>query len=1050
MSDTPRLYDNASEDETPGRVRLGRVLAVFAGCLVALLVAAYLIAPKIAEIFVERALATHGFPDADLRVTKLGLTEIGIADVSLGGSTGVAARRVVIDYSPGRLANGSIDGITLEAPHLPMTLGPGGIQLGFLSSQPSAGEGGGIKIVGPVVVREGELILNTPWGEVEARLDGRVLFTDGLGTTVDAEVDLRHPNARMKGRLNGVLDADGQMGFDVVIDDAASDARIAFTEMTGTLRIGGRLPDTLDGAGTLTVRGASVDDKRVGNLDVSGTVTDTRAEVGLVLGGDGTGLSAQIAVLADNVLDPKARIQISGDAATDGLKGPADLPGAVDMIGAVAFEMTGARQDFQAIAGALQGTGGDMPGRISGSISADHLSIEAPDSGVDVTVNGRLDLNADKTGWRAASPAAIFVDGGFVAGGVRKAFAANITTPLGEALLAGGLDRARAIVAAARIDGTFDGNLPLAGDLGGNVWLDEKHGFLIEEMTLALDSSPVRLGALEVAFETATIMLSGTPGDLTFDTSIAAGINGTVGKNIEIVGGRLYAQSRVDVSEEAIRAYPPGCFDFNAVTIRHDGLTLRPQPFKLCPPADAGPMVTARLENGGLKRIEAVATMGSAEIVADGALPYPITGLLPRVDGTAAYDPARNTWWLRFETNGGSLRVEGPDLAVTDVHTSGEVVGKGGQLVGLRIPDVTFKIVDDQRPQRIAPVSVAAKTDLSGREVKFDGTLSLPGGLQASVEARHRFDNKRGNAQFKIPGWTFAEDGRQPLAAFPILRGVVTGVSGAITAEGRADWTEARASSSGRIALDTLSFATTAADIAGITGQVQFSDLFALRTDGQQIFTIALIDAGVPLVNGEARLRFTGDWKLQLDSLSWPFAGGTIGATNIDIPLDELPSALSVDMDGLDASALVSMMDVPDLEARGTLTGRLPVIFKDGEPYIEQAQIRSIGGGSIRYRAQEAAAALRQSGSSAEILADALANFQFTDINMTLDGPLNGEIKARAKIEGSNPDLYDGKRIELNVNLSGVLRDLLRSATVLNELPASIRDRVQGSPGRRP
>jgi len=366
MSDTTHLYENAPEGEPPGRVRLGRVLAVFAGCLIAVLVAGYLIAPKIAELFVERALAAHGFPEADLRVTKLGLTEIGIADVSLGGSTGVAARRVIVAYSPGRLASGSIDGITLEAPHLPMTLGPGGIQLEFLSSTPSSDEGGGIKIVGPVTVRDGELILNTPWGEVEASLDGRVLFTDGLGTTVEAKVDLRHPNARMKGRLNGVLDADGQMGFDVVIDDAASDARIAFSEMTGTLRIGGKLPDTLDGAGTLTVRDAAVDRRRIGNLDVSGTVTDTRAEVGLVLGGDGTGLSAQIALVADNVLDPDARVHISGDAATDVLKGPADLPGAIDMIGAVAFELSGRRGDFQAISAILDGREGEVSSGVQG------------------------------------------------------------------------------------------------------------------------------------------------------------------------------------------------------------------------------------------------------------------------------------------------------------------------------------------------------------------------------------------------------------------------------------------------------------------------------------------------------------------------------------------------------------------------------------------------------------------------------------------------------------------------------------------------------------
>jgi hypothetical protein len=76
-------------------------------------------------------------------------------------------------------------------------------------------------------------------------------------------------------------------------------------------------------------------------------------------------------------------------------------------------------------------------------------------------------------------------------------------------------------------------------------------------------------------------------------------------------------------------------------------------------------------------------------------------------------------------------------------------------------------------------------------------------------------------------------------------------------------------------------------------------------------------------------------------------------------------------------------------------------------------------------------------------------NFRFDDLDIRLDGPLDGEILAKAQINGSNPDLYDGKRIELNVSLQGALREFLQSANVIRNIPETIRYRVQGPTGNQ-
>lgn len=1043
-----RSRDDAPHSEGQAGIRVGRVVAGFAVGVAAVFAGVYLSLPWIAERVIVGTLKDSGFPAASLRVAELGVTDIMLTDLTLG--PGVTARRVKVRYSPGRIVNGSIDGIELEAPTLPIGIGAGGLDYGVLSplADASGGTGGGVRILGPVRVKDGALELATPFGSVQARLDGEVLFTDGLGTKIDAAVGLTHPAAKMSTRVKGTLSDSGVVAVDVVVDDAESTAELAFATMTGTLHVGGTPPRSLDGAGTLTMRGVRVKDVAIGNVDVSGTVTDTRAAIDLVLGGDGTGLSVHATVQADDILDPAAAIRINGDAATDGLKGPAGLPGALDAVGAVDFDFLGARRDLQALLGAMGGQTVQVRSPVRGRITADQLSVALPDGAFDMTLNGALDAEVAGGGWRLSAAEPLDLDAGGVIGGVRRTLSAALAPVPGQDVLEGGLDRAKPITAAFRMDGEIDGAYPLRGDVGGTLRLDAAKGLLVEDLALTLDARPIRIGKVDLSVENASVHLSGVPGDLALDVAAAAGVNGPIA-GVQVVGGRFDVRSRIDIDADGLRAFPPGCADLRAATLRQNDLVLRPQPMKLCPPADGGAMLTAKIENGALKRIEGAGVLGSTEIVADGLLPQPLSGTLPRVEAQGTYDPARDTWWLRLNAAGGALRAEGPDIALADVAAKGEVTGLGTRVVGARLPSFAVKLVDHRRPLRLAPLEVAGRVEIQGQVARFDGALTGKGGLSGKLQAEHRMDNGQGRATVTVPEWRFAA-GAQPTETVPLLKGIVIDVAGGIAAEAHADWTRARTRSSASIDVKDLAFATTAAQFAGVAGKIELTDLGTPTSDGGQTLTLGLVDAGLPLIDGTALFSLPGDGTVHVKKVAWPFAGGSISMTDAVVPLDKRPSGMTVDIVGVDAASLVRMTEVDDLSAEGMLAGRVPVVFDVDGPSLKDAKLRAVGGGLIRYRAQAAAQALKQSGGSAELLAQALENFRFTDLDMTLNGPLDGEIAARAEIKGANPDLYDGKRIELNVNLSGVLRDLLRSVSLFNELPASIRDRVQGSSGHRP
>ena len=150
----------------------------------------------------------------------------------------------------------------------------------------------------------------------------------------------------------------------------------------------------------------------------------------------------------------------------------------------------------------------------------------------------------------------------------------------------------------------------------------------------------------------------------------------------------------------------------------------------------------------------------------------------------------------------------------------------------------------------------------------------------------------------------------------------------------------------------------------------------------------------------------------------------------------------------LDAKEIARSIDIEDLEAEGRLEGSVPIRIDDTGPVIDNARIWTNTPSVLRFCSGAAVKSLKQSGEMAELVAKALANFQYSDNDVSLDGPLSGNITATAKIKGANPDLFDGKKIELNVNLHGALRDLVQSVSVFKDLPETIRDRVQGPSGK--
>jgi len=144
----------------------------------------------------------------------------------------------------------------------------------------------------------------------------------------------------------------------------------------------------------------------------------------------------------------------------------------------------------------------------------------------------------------------------------------------------------------------------------------------------------------------------------------------------------------------------------------------------------------------------------------------------------------------------------------------------------------------------------------------------------------------------------------------------------------------------------------------------------------------------------------------------------------------------------VDLGRLLELAAIDGLTATGTLAGKLPVSIDGDDLIISGAQLKADGPGLLRYTPEESPAALSSGGTSVEIALQALSNFHYTDLTLTLDRAADGETNALMQVKGSNPDFYDGYPVEFNLNVTGKLDQILDRSLAGYRVPDDIRRRL--------
>lgn len=224
----------------------------------------------------------------------------------------------------------------------------------------------------------------------------------------------------------------------------------------------------------------------------------------------------------------------------------------------------------------------------------------------------------------------------------------------------------------------------------------------------------------------------------------------------------------------------------------------------------------------------------------------------------------------------------------------------------------------------------------------------------------------------------------------------------------------------------------------------------ALSGGGKLAYTDHLIIYGaLSSANKQYKASFQGlydpsDAKnnaLTITTASFPFKDGILSTRNVVIPLDGKKNiTVKLDVNKVSVDALLQTLTGSRVTATGTVSGSVPVILKkDGTYSLGKGRLKADSEGVI----QMSADAIPGDNAQVELVRKVLENLNYSVFSAAIDTSGGRGMAVKLTLEGSNPDVYDGRLIKLNVNLTGDVLDFIQQNAMLFTNPEKLLEQAQ-------
>jgi len=236
--------------------------------------------------------------------------------------------------------------------------------------------------------------------------------------------------------------------------------------------------------------------------------------------------------------------------------------------------------------------------------------------------------------------------------------------------------------------------------------------------------------------------------------------------------------------------------------------------------------------------------------------------------------------------------------------------------------------------------------------------------------------------------------------------------------------------------------------VTGASGQMGRLEFFdgLLKFDSTDpfmpTFSFEIFKPMIRLANGidVTDLRVSGRLQdgLHLDHTEMSVLGGTVNIEPVLLDVNSTTHEFNLQVVDIELEQILSMVGRDGLSGSGKLSGNIPMQHMDSTVAIDEGRLSNTTKGHISYKiGAEASSRL------SNIAIKALQDFYYDVLDATLTYQVNGDYTILVRLEGRNPELYDGFPVAFNIDLSGSLPELLQASLISRDFHREILRYVQ-------
>jgi len=414
-----------------------------------------------------------------------------------------------------------------------------------------------------------------------------------------------------------------------------------------------------------------------------------------------------------------------------------------------------------------------------------------------------------------------------------------------------------------------------------------------------------------------------------------------------------------------------------------------------------------------------------------------------RIDVDLALDAVGE---LQGEMRAGAVSavLAGPGLSIRDGRMT---VRFDGETAGLDL--AAARLTSTAAPPYFPDLDLSGSATLAGPALTWRGAArGLGGALSVALQGRHDIAANRGTAGITLSPLIFATGSLQPGDLMAPLA-EIQNATGSLSA--RADLRIGAAiQGTARIELDGIGFTIAGSRVAGLDLALDLTSLDPPASPPGQPFSIARIDAGLPLsgLSGQLQLQDSPTGPvLVVERAEGGFLGGRLVLENAVMnPLAERYD-LVLRFRQLELEQILAVADLEEVTGTGEMSGEIPIRIDGASIVIAAGRLDAQAPGTIAFRSEAASQALAPGGEAVDLMLQALDDFHYERLGLTLEKPATGESQLMLRLEGANPAVLDGQPFIFNINLASdaapLLEALLAGTRISDRLIGQVLERAR-------